>query len=174
MEVHSGDEQDFRRIYRADFSMLLRVVYHITNNEDVAEEICQEAFIRFYDKATTFPSEDDAKYWLIRVAKNLAINQIKRRSREQGMVEKLKKQPEPAPQMDGVQTLVEKQTSDMVRSAIMSLPEKFRLVIILKEYTDMDYAQIAKQLGISVSNVKVRVFRARRMLAKTLGSRIKE
>ena len=167
MEVQSNDEQCFRQVYQSFFPMLLRVVYHITNNEDMAEEVCQETFIRFYDKAMTFPSEDDAKYWLIRVAKNLAINQVKRRSRELGMVEKLKKLPQ-SPQQDGVQKLLEKETQEEVRRAIAQLPEKFRLVIVMKEYTDMDYKQIGQTLHISVSNVKVRAFRARKMLEAAL------
>lgn len=168
MEVQSNNEQDFRTVYQSVFPMLLRVVAHITGSEDLAEEICQEAFIRFYDKAMTFPSQDDAKFWLIRVAKNLAINQVKRRSRELSMVEKLKKLPDRAPQEDGIQRLVEKETKDEVRSAIAQLPEKFRLVIVMKEYSDMDYKQIAQTLHISVSNVKVRVFRARKMLEQIL------
>lgn len=148
--------------------MLLKVVFHITGNLDLAEEICQETFIRYFDKEMTFPSEDDAKYWLIRVAKNLAINQVKRKKRELGMVEKLKAFPDRHPVKDGSQVLVEKETRKEVQDAIRALPEKFRLVIIMKEYTDMDYKAIAKTLRISESNVKVRVYRARKMLEQTL------
>jgi len=169
MEIQSNDEADFRQVYQTVFPMLMKVVYHITNNQDLAEEICQEAFIRYYDKAMSFPSEDEAKYWLIRVSKNLAINQVKRKAREIGMVEKLKKFPDTSPIKDGAQALVEQETRKEVQSAIASLPEKFRLVIVMKEYTDMDYKEIAKTLHISESNVKVRVYRARKMLEEALG-----
>ncbi|MFA6845050.1 MAG: RNA polymerase sigma factor [Sphaerochaetaceae bacterium] len=168
MEIQSNDEQSFRQVYEATFPVLMRVVYHVTNNMDLAEEICQEAFIRYYDKAMTFPGVDDAKFWLIRVAKNLAINQIKRKAREMNMVEKLKKFPINAPVKDGSQVLVEQETRKEVQDAIAQLPEKFRLVIVMKEYTDMDYKQIAMSLHISESNVKVRVYRARKMLESIL------
>jgi RNA polymerase sigma-70 factor (ECF subfamily) len=168
MEVQSSDAQSFRQVYEACFPMLLKVVFHITGNMDLAEEICQETFIRYYDKAMTFPSEDDAKYWLIRVAKNLAINQVKRKVRELSMVEKLKKYPVEKPSEDGADVLMAKETKLEVRKAIAQLPEKFRLVIVMKEYTDMDYKAIAKTLHISESNVKVRVFRARKMLEQAL------
>jgi RNA polymerase sigma-70 factor (ECF subfamily) len=168
MEIKSNDESDFRQVYVRVFPMLLKVVYHITNNQDLAEEICQEAFIRYFDKAMTFPSEDEAKYWLIRVAKNLAINQVKRKARELGMVEKLKKFPDTTGPKDGAQALVDKETRREVQAAIAALPEKFRLVIVMKEYTDMDYKGIASTLHISESNVKVRVYRARKMLEEAL------
>jgi len=94
---------------------------------------------------------------------------VKRKAREMGMVEKLKKFPAMhANTSDGAQVLVEKETRKLVQEAIDQLPEKFRLVIVMKEYTDMDYKQIASVLHISESNVKVRVYRARKMLESIL------
>lgn len=169
MEVQSNDERSFRLVYEEVFPILMRVVYHVTGNVDLSEEICQEAFIRFFDKQMSFPSLNDAKYWLIRVSKNLAINHVKRRSREMSMVEKLKKAPSPhANTTDGENVLIEKETRKLVQEAIEELPEKFRMVIVLKEYSDMDYKQIAQVLNISESNVKVRVYRARKMLESIL------
>lgn len=170
MEVQSNDERSFRLVYEEVFPILMRVVYHVTGNVDLSEEICQEAFIRFFDKQMSFPSLNDAKYWLIRVSKNLAINHVKRKSREMSMVEKLKKAPTPhANATDGEKVLMEKETRRLVQEAIEELPEKFRMVIVLKEYSDMDYKQIAQVLNISESNVKVRVYRARKMLESILG-----
>ncbi|MFA5448470.1 MAG: RNA polymerase sigma factor [Sphaerochaeta sp.] len=169
MEVQSNDERSFRLVYEEVFPILMRVVYHVTNNVDLAEEICQEAFIRFFDKQMSFPSLNDAKYWLIRVSKNLAINHVKRKSRERSMVEKLKQMPTPhANTTDGEKVLMEQETRKQVQEAIEELPEKYRLVIVLKEYSDMDYKQIAQVLNISESNVKVRVYRARKMLESIL------
>jgi len=169
MEIQSNDEHAFRQVYEQVFPILMRVVYHVTNNQDLAEEICQEAFIRFFDKGMVFPSLNDAKYWLIRVSKNLAINQVKRKSREMVMVDKLKKFPTShSNTKGGEQVLIEKETRKQVQDAIDQLPEKFRLVIVMKEYTDMDYKQIAQVLHISESNVKVGVYRARKMLESLL------
>ncbi len=69
MEIQSNDERAFRQVYEQVFPILMRVVYHVTNNQDLAEEICQEAFIRFFDKGMEFATLNDAKYWLIRVSK---------------------------------------------------------------------------------------------------------
>lgn len=62
MEIQSNDERAFRGVYEEVFPIIMRVAYHVTNNRDLAEEICQEAFIRFFDKGMLFPSSDDAKY----------------------------------------------------------------------------------------------------------------
>lgn len=144
---------------------MMKIAYHITYNTDVAEDICQDAFIRFYDKNMLFPSLDDAKYWLIRVTKNLAINHIKRKAREAASIEKIKKAPTAGnPFSDGASELLLHESRQAVRKAVAELPEIFRTVIVLREYGELDYKQIAKVLNISESNVKVRVHRARKEL----------
>lgn len=167
MKIQSNNEHDFRYMYEKTFTMLFRVANNIVKNPDRSEELCQEAFTRFFDQGKTFPSENDAKYWLIRVTKNLSINVIKRKTRELKMIEKVKKEPKHH-EKTGEEVLVEDVVCEQVMDAISQLPEKLRLVITLKTYTDLDYKGIGETLNISESNVKVRVFRARKMLEKIL------
>ena len=101
MEIRSGDELAFRQVYNEVFPVVMRVAYHVTYNQDVAEDICQDAFIRFYDKDMSFPSMDDAKFWLIRVVKNLSINHVKRKMRESASLEKVMRGPQVNPFKDG-------------------------------------------------------------------------
>lgn len=145
----------------------MRVAYHVTYNMDVSEDICQEAFIRFYEKNIDFRSIDEAKYWLIRVTKNLAINVVKRKSRERAMVDKIKKVPK-MPIRSGEDALIDSETRTLVREAVEKLPEKLKAVLVLKEYADLNYKQIAGILKISESNVKVRVHRARKIMESML------
>ena len=169
MEIKSTDRDDFRRVYDADYHLLVQVIMHIVYNLEIAEDLTQEAFERFYVKNMTFPSEDDARYWLIRVAKNLALNHIRRNKREIEMVEKVKRMPSAASdERDGASEAIERENREEVRRAIDSLPENLRLVIQLKEFSGLDYKSIAKVLGISETNVKVRVFRARKKLEEAL------
>lgn len=164
MEIRSSDPALFRKVYDEVFPILMRVAYHVTYSADVAEDICQEAFIRFYDKDITFPSMEDAKFWLIRVTKNLAINQIKRKARETASIERIKKAPVLTGYRDGAAELILNESQSAVRKAIAQLPEIYRTVIVLREFGDLDYKSIAKVLEISESNVKVRVHRARKEL----------
>ncbi len=167
MEVKSSENESFRLVYKEVFPVVMRVAYHVTYNMDVSEDICQEAFIRFYERNMEFRSVDEAKYWLIRVTKNLAINVVKRKSREQAMVDKIKKVPK-TPIRSGADALIDSETRTLVREAVEKLPEKLKAVLVLKEYADLNYKQIAGILRISEGNVKVRVHRARKMMESML------
>jgi RNA polymerase sigma-70 factor (ECF subfamily) len=167
MEIKSSENESFRLVYEEVFPVVMRVAYHVTYNMDVSEDICQEAFIRFYEKNIDFRSVDEAKYWLIRVTKNLAINVMKRKSREQAMVDKIKNVPK-VPVRNGEDALMDSETRTLVREAVEKLPEKLKSVLVLKEYADLNYRQIAGILHISESNVKVRVHRARKIMESML------
>ncbi len=160
MSVLGSDEQAFRDVYERSFSILLKVAYHITINMDAAEDICQEAFIRFYNRTIPFPSQDQAVYWLIRVVKNLAFNYRKRKVREYRAIDRVRREPERV-ESSGEDLLIQEETVRIVREALEKLPEKYRSVLVLKEYTGLTYQEIGKILRISESNVKVRVHRAR-------------
>jgi RNA polymerase sigma-70 factor (ECF subfamily) len=77
-----GDRAEFRKLYDTVFPILFRVAYRIVNSEEAAEDLCQEAFFRLYEKKMVFPNSEEAKYWLIRVVKNAALNYAKRKDRE--------------------------------------------------------------------------------------------
>ena len=147
---------------------ILRISYMYLKQTQDAEDICQDAFIRFYDKDMSFPSMDDAKFWLIRVVKNLAINQVKRKMRESASLEKVMRGPQVNPFKDGASELILKESTAAVRKAVSELPEIYKTVIVLREYAGLDYKEIAKVLKISESNVKVRVHRARKELETML------
>ena len=189
--LSSGKQQntlDYRTIYESNCDMLLRIAFRITNSAEAAEDVVHDAFGKMVEKAMVFPTLNDAKFWLIRVVKNAAINYAKRKGRESKAYEKWWRS-EATPIEDteagsfsmketgaeaGVQPSVEedallKETADEVRRALDLLPEKLKVVLILKEYGGMNYKEIGKTLGISEGNVKVRAFRAREALLLRMG-----
>ncbi len=160
-------EEAFQHVYEDAFPVLVRIVYRITGNMDAAEEICQEAFIRYYQRMDTIPDAQQGKYWLIRGSKNLALNYEKRKGRERRAYERVFH--EPKPRMESSEDLVLRgESKDTVQQALDSIPEKLRTVLILKEYGDLSYKEIGEVLGISEGNVKVRVFRARERIMNKL------
>ena len=161
--------REFRRLYETVFPILFRVSYRITNSGDAAEDLCQEAFFRLHEKNMVFPSPDEAKYWLIRVVKNAALNYAKRKVRERKAYQRAFRE-DTRTEETGEQSLVKKETREEVREALEQLPENLRAVLILKEYGELNYKEIGRTLGISEGNVKVRVFRARERLAGILNS----
>jgi len=158
---------EFRRVYDSAFPILYKVAYRIANSSDAAEDLCQDAFFRLHEKNMVFPSPEEATYWLIRVVKNAALNYAKRKQRERKAY--LRAFKEDVRQTEtGEGELVKKETKDEVVRALDQLPENLRIVLILKEYAELNYKEIGRTLGISEGNVKVRVFRARERLAVLL------
>ena len=159
----SFSNAEFRKLYETVFPILFRVSYRITTSEEAAEDLCQEAFFRLHEKSMVFPSPDEAKYWLIRVVKNAALNYAKRKVRERKAYQRVFRE-DVKPEDTGEATLLKKETREEVREALEKLPENLRVVLILKEYGELNYKEIGRSLGISEGNVKVRVFRARERL----------
>lgn len=159
--------KDFRRLYDTVFPILFRISYRITNSEEAAEDLCQEAFFRLYEKNMVFPNPDEAKYWLIRVVKNAALNYAKRKERERKAYQKAFREDTRA-EDTGEENLLKKESKKDVAEALEKLPPNLRIVLILKEYAELNYKEIGRALGISEGNVKIRVFRARERLAKLL------
>ena len=160
--------RDFKRLYDSVFPVIFRVAYRVTNSSEAAEDLCQESFFRLYEKNMVFPNAEEAKYWLIRVVKNASLNYAKRKDRERKAYQRAFRE-DYRQEETGEGLLVKKETSEEVQKALKMLPENLRMVLILKEYTEMNYKEIGKVLGISEGNVKVRVFRARERLAVLLG-----
>jgi RNA polymerase sigma-70 factor (ECF subfamily) len=158
---------EFRRLYDTVFPILFRVAYRIANSEEAAEDLCQEAFFRLYEKKMVFPSPDEAKYWLIRVVKNAALNYAKRKGRERKAYQRAFREDTRRVET-GEGLLIKQETRTEIQEALKKLPENLQIVLILKEYGELNYKEIGRALGISEGNVKVRVFRARERLAGIL------
>jgi len=160
-------DAEFRLLFNSAFPVLYKVACRITNSGEAAEDLCQEAFFRLHEKNMVFPNQEEAKYWLIRVVKNAALNFAKRKQRERKAYQRAFK--ENARQEEtGEEQLVKKETRQEVLDALDKLPENLRIVLILKEYSEMNYREIGRALGINEGNVKVRVFRARERLTALL------
>ena len=161
----SGSE--FRKLYDTAFPILYKVAYRIANSSEAAEDLCHDAFIRLHEKNMVFPRPEEAIYWLIRVVKNAALNYVKRKHRERRAYQRALRE-DVRQGETGEAQLVKQETKDEVLTALGKLPENLRMVLIFKEYAELNYKEIGQVLGISEGNVKVRVFRARERLAVLL------
>lgn len=168
MNSEIDTEDEFDDIYHQFFPVLVKIVYRITGSVSVSEDLCQEAFVRYYERIDKLPGGDQAKFWLIRVVKNLAYNHEKRKGRERLAYEKYYHEPKKAETNEGERNILEDESKKAVQEALLKIPYKLRMVLILKEYGEMDYKDIAASLKISEGNVKVRVFRARKLLSEIL------
>ncbi|MBQ3686413.1 MAG: RNA polymerase sigma factor [Treponema sp.] len=149
-------------------SLLFKISFRIVNDEEAAEDLVHDSFIKANEKELVFPTLDDAKFWLIRVVKNASLNYAKRKVREAKAYHKALY--EGRQEMESGETeLLKKETIEKAKEALEKLPPKLREVLVLREYGGMNYKEIGKILGITEGNVKVRVFRAREQLLKYIG-----
>lgn len=160
-------DKELRRLYDHTAPMLIRVAFRIAGTEEAAEDIVHEAFIRLIEKKIPFATLDDAKFWLIRVVKNGALNYAKRKGREARAYERWwRGEKTESEAVD--QELLRGESKEEMRNLLDRLPENLRSVLVLKEYGGMNYKEIGRALGITEGNVKVRAFRAREALLSML------
>ena len=160
--------REFDQIYRTLFPTLFRVAYRICLDQGLAEDICQEAFMRYLRRPAPLPNLDQTKYWLLRVVRNLSLNVEKRRQRELRANREVTRAPRFAPDDSADAAVLRSDTQSAVQDALGKLPINLRTALVMREYGGLSYREIAGVLRISESNVKVRVFRARARLAKIL------
>jgi len=144
--------------------MLFRIARRIVASEEAAEDLVHDSYIKAVERWSIFPTRTDAKYWLIRVVKNNALNWIKRKGREQRVYQRYFKETDGGTESVEESAMRAESVQD-VQKSLDKLPVKFREVLVLKEYGLLNYKEIGKILGITEGNVKVRVFRAREALA---------
>ena len=166
--INCADSKDFRKLYDSAMELLFKVSFKIVEDEEAAEDLVHDSFIKANEKAMVFPSINDAVFWLIRVVKNASLNYAKRKVREANAYHKALY--EGRQQMESGETeLLKKEAKKIALEALNKLPDNLKEVLILKEYADMNYKEIGRQLGITEGNVKVRVFRAKAQLLKLIG-----
>mgnify|MGYP002512134591 FL=1 len=88
-QLNAANPADFKKIYDATMQMLFKISYRIVNDEEAAEDLAHDSLIKANEKQITFPSLNDAKYWLIRVVKNASLNFVKRKNRERKAYQKV-------------------------------------------------------------------------------------
>lgn len=166
LRVKDGDGTSFGVLLEKHRSSVIHFVYRMVQEQAVAEELAQEVFLRVYRSRASYAPTAKFKTWLFRIASHLALNWL-RDERHQRSQERLD---------DVVADLPVRQISDHrpnveqelvyrvrlaeIRQAITALPEKQRAALLLHKYEEMEYTQIAKVLGCSVSAVKSLLYRA--------------
>lgn len=164
---NAANPEDFRAIYNETFKLLYTISWRVVNDEEAAEDLVHDSYIKANSKGMIFPSMDDAKFWFIRVVKNASLNYAMRKTRENKAYHKAFYE-DTRKVETGEQSLLKDEARQRAVEALNKLPKHLREVLILKEYGDLNYKEIGKVLGITEGNVKVRVFRAREKLEKLL------
>lgn len=159
----TGDPDAFEALFRQHQKEVYAWIVRIVRDTGIAEDLMVETFWRIYKARARFDPAGNFQGWARRIATNAALDHLRSSRRESELPEDLASPPQPDSAVRG-------ETRAQLKQAFYQLPAKYRLVATLALVEDEPYEKIAEATGISASAVKVRVFRAVRMLRKTLQS----
>ena len=163
-QAQQGDRRAFGQLVRRHREGAVNVVYRMCGDADLAEEAAQEAFIRAWTNLPRYKPRSPFRNWLYRIATNVATDAL-RREKETVNVESV----EVPDAESGPEVLTEvRERGERVRQAVLDLPPASRAVVVLREYEDLSYKEIAETLGIPIGTVMSRLNYARTLLRQTL------
>jgi RNA polymerase sigma-70 factor (ECF subfamily) len=144
-----GDEQAFEMLYRTYNREIFNYALKVLGNRDLAEDVLEETFIKLFQ--SNLRESGKLKNWLYRVATNLSYKCMRRRRRE----------------LTGSEAYLERAPGERhderilarihIQRKLMKIPEKQRMVIVLKFYQGLKYSEIADVLGCPLGTVKTRM-----------------
>jgi len=170
-----GDNAAFETLVRSHMGRLLSVARRFVGNDEDAQDVVQEAFIRAFKGIQGFQERAQLHTWLHRIVVNTALMKLReRRRRPTESIDDLL----PTYAADGHQAveardwsdavLERKETAGLIREAIAMLPDQYSEVLVLRDIEERDTAEVAAILGTSSNVVKVRLHRARQALRTLL------
>lgn len=170
-QIRNNDKEAFEKLFRKYYSSLQRFLWGYVKNQQVAEGLVQEVFIRIWENRYTLNPDKKIKTYLYKIGRNLAIDHTRHRKIVRDWEEE-KKALHSFSLVD--QTIDDKLHNKFmlkkVKKAIEDLPERRRLVFILSRYDGMTYKEIAEKLDISVNTVDTQICRALQTLRDKFSS----
>ncbi|MBN2055503.1 sigma-70 family RNA polymerase sigma factor [bacterium] len=180
LKVKAGDTGSFELLMKRYKRPLTNYLYRIVGNREASEDIFQEAFLRIYKFSGRYEARSRFSTYLYRIATNLAINELKRRKIRK-TVPLIHDSPE-GPREDfqylkhmqehsepgADEELESRERIDIVRTGLEKLPPKHRAILMLSEFEELPYEDIADIVGINIGTVKSRIHRAKKNLKEWL------
>lgn len=169
--IHERFEKEFLPHVEA----LQSFAFHLTYNEDDADDLVQETFLKAFRFVDKYEQGTNAKAWLFKILKNAYINQYRKESKRpvqldynEVAVYREEDEGQFNSYFDLREEIFDNMIGDEVSTALNSLPEDFRAVIWLCDIEGFSYEEIAKIIDIPIGTVRSRLFRARNMLKEKL------
>lgn len=161
-EGNKSSSRAFEVLYDRYSDKVFTYCSKVFMNTSAAQDVFQDTFEKFYDVIVKDRLEiNNLSAYLIKVARNLCLNEKNKKSSDDISINGL--------DFEFVDKNYEnKELNEIIHLGIESLPEEFKEVLVMKEFMDMSYNEIAETLAIDMSIVRVRIFRAKQKLKKIL------
>jgi len=174
-QLNSPLHDRFEKEFLPHLEALHSFAFHLCYNEEDADDLVQETFLKAFRFIDKFEEGTNAKAWLFKILKNAYINQYRKESKrptrvdyEDVAVYNEDEEGQVSSYYDLREDVFEKMMGDEVSTALNLLPEEFRTVILLCDIEGFSYEEIAKIIDIPIGTVRSRLFRARNMLKEKL------
>ena len=174
--VLTGETALFEIVMRRYNQRLYRVARAVLRDDDEAEDVMQDAYVRAYEHLDQFAGKAAFSTWLTRIAFHEALGRKRRRGRTEELdaLQEMKGDSMPilkSSNPDPEQETAQNQMRHLLEDAIQALPEAYRMIVVLREVEELDVAETAGTLGVSEAVVKTRLHRAHAMLRRGFHSR---
>lgn len=171
-----GDQAAFEALVAKYSGRLFGVARQYTRSTAEVEDLVQDTFLKAYTKLETYRAESSFSTWLMRIAVNSALDLRKRCSRSPVASvedpEELLGAETSGPRAGGFpapdEGLTRAEMAEVTEAALEKLPDAFRTVLVLREFEELSYVEIAEMLEISIGTVESRLFRARARFREAL------
>lgn len=178
--VQRGDEVAFRELFDRYHRRAFAVAIGVVKNKQDALDVVQEAFIKVHKHIENFQGTSSFYTWLYRIVMNLSIDHVRRnkKGRDLDYDDKVRRDEEDVagdgailPSILGAnprRSVLRKELSEAIQSALDELPEYHRAVILLREIEGMSYEEMSKVLSVPKGTIMSRLFHARRKMQESL------
>ena len=168
----AGSEEALAQLYHRRQGAIYRFALQMSGSKTIAEDVTQEVFLFLMRDGRVFdPTRGSLSAFLLGVARNYVL----RRLRVEHLLAPLSddsdddvSQLQPATDLCPLEDLTRAETIESVRKAVLSLPSKYREVVVLCELQDISYGETAEILGCAIGTVRSRLHRARALLLTKL------
>ena len=168
----SGETEAYNVLVKRYQRQVYNLAYRMLGSSEDAGDLVQDTFLRAYGALASFRQDASFLTWLYKIASNLCIDQMRARKSKGALSLDLELEEGREPMADRSfspeETVIRGAVSDVVQKAVMNLPERYRIVVVMRHLQDMSIEEIASQLGLPSGTVKTHLFRAREMLRERL------
>jgi RNA polymerase sigma-70 factor (ECF subfamily) len=174
--ARAGDDTAFSELLERYERKILRLAKNITQNDEDAEDVLQETFLKAYSHLDNFKGDSRFYTWIVRIAVNESLMKLRKRKSDKtvSLDEQLDTGEDFLPREiavwddDPEKTYSREEIRDILDQSVEALPEIFRSVFVLRDIEDLSTEETADALGISIAAVKSRLLRARLQLREKL------
>lgn len=169
--ILGGEKYLYESLMRKYNSRMFRISMSIINDDMEAEDIMQTAYINAYQQLSSFNKRSSFATWLTRILINESLLHKKKIQRREYIYneQNIKDYHDDTP----LKSLMNKELKNILEKAVLTLPEKYRLVFVMREIEEMSTNETMEVLNIGESNVKIRLTRAKEMLRNELSNQFK-